>query len=175
VYFQLGAVQAYAGDRAAAERSFNDALKLSPTFALSRAWLAYNAIAIGDTSAALANLQLVEHLIDVSSLQSIAFLPELAYAYGRIGRDADARRLFGEIQALARTADVGTGTWALAHLAVGDEDEALRQLEAVAAKAANHEPEQGLLGVMNLKMNFLSDPRIEEPRFADVLSRIRGD
>jgi hypothetical protein len=28
---------------------------------------------------------------------------------------------------------------------------------------------------MNLRMNFLADPRLEEPRFAEVLSRIRGD
>jgi hypothetical protein len=171
----LGVVHAYAGDRAAADRSFNDGLALSPAFALSRAWLAYDAIAVGDAAAALQNLQLVEQLLGEPSLQSMAFLPELAYGYARIGREADARRLFAEIEALARTADVGTGTWALAYLAVGDEAEALRQLELVAAKVRNHEPDQGILGVMNLKMNFLADPRIEEPRFADVLRRIRGD
>ena len=33
----------------------------------------------------------------------------------------------------------------------------------------------GSLSVMNLRMNFLADPRIEEPRFAEVLGRIRGD
>jgi hypothetical protein len=32
-----------------------------------------------------------------------------------------------------------------------------------------------MAALMNLKMNFLADPRLEEPRFAEVLGRIRGD
>jgi hypothetical protein len=71
--------------------------------------------------------------------------------------------------------DVGVGTWALAYLAAGDEEEALHQLESAAEKARNHETDQGYLHLMNLKMTFLADPRIEEPRFAAVLSRVRGD
>jgi hypothetical protein len=63
----------------------------------------------------------------------------------------------------------------MAYLAIGDEEEALRRLEAAAEKARNHEPDQGYVQLMNLKMNFLADPRLEEPPFADVLSRIRGD
>jgi hypothetical protein len=31
------------------------------------------------------------------------------------------------------------------------------------------------LNALNLKMNFLADPRIATPRFAAVLERIRGD
>ena len=31
------------------------------------------------------------------------------------------------------------------------------------------------LNLMNLKMNFLDDPLIRTPRFAEVLARIRGD
>jgi hypothetical protein len=45
----------------------------------------------------------------------------------------------------------------------------------VAAKARNHEPDQGYLNVMNLKMNYLAEPRVEAPAFADVLARIVGD
>ena len=51
---------------------------------------------------------------------------------------------------------------------------AYSRLEAAAVKARNYEPDQGYLHLMNLKMNFLADPRIEEPRFAEVLGRIRG-
>jgi hypothetical protein len=31
------------------------------------------------------------------------------------------------------------------------------------------------LNLMNLRMNFLNDPRVTTPRFAEVLARIRGD
>ena len=79
------------------------------------------------------------------------------------------------LEARAVDLDVGVGTWAMAYLALGDEEEALRRLEAAAEKARNHEPDQGYLHLMNLKMNFLADPRIEEPRFREVLSRIRGN
>jgi hypothetical protein len=105
----------------------------------------------------------------------IVFLPELAYAYSRLGRDDDVARLFAEIEMRAVEVDVGAGTWAMAYLAAGDEDEALRWLEASAEKVRNHEPDQGYLHLMNLKMNFLADPRLEEPRFAEALGRIRGD
>jgi hypothetical protein len=84
-------------------------------------------------------------------------------------------RIFAELEARAAEVDVGVGAWVMAYLAVGDEDEALRRLEAVVEKVRNHEPDQGYLHLMNLKMNFLADPRIEEPRFAELLSRIRGD
>jgi hypothetical protein len=118
-------------------------------------------------------MQLLERMLGDN--RPLVFLPELAYAYSRLGRDDDVARLFAEIEARAADTDVGVGTWAMAYLAAGDEDEALRRLEAVTEKVRNHEPDQGYLQLMNLKMNFLADPKLEEPRFAEVLSRIRGD
>jgi hypothetical protein len=106
---------------------------------------------------------------------AIVFLPELAYAYSRTGRADDAARLFAAIGLRAATADVGAGTWAMSYLAIGNEAEALRQLEIAAEKARNHEPDQGYLQLMNLRMNFLADPRLDAPPFAAVLNRIRGD
>jgi tetratricopeptide (TPR) repeat protein len=169
----LGVVYAYAGDRSASARSLGRALELNPANALARVWLAYNAIALGNPADALADLKTVEQLL--GDARPVVFLPELAYAYARIGRSADARRLFAEIQALGNKSDIGAGTWAVAYFAIGDDQQALRSLEAVAQKARNHEPDQGYINVMNLKMNFLVDPRVEKPPFADVLSRIRGD
>jgi TolB-like protein len=169
----LGVVEAYAGDRAASNRAVNRSLVLGTTNPLAHAWLAFNAVALDDHVTASAELELVERILGESP--AIVFLPELAYAYSRIGRTEDVARLFAEIEARAAEADVGLGTWAMAYLARGDEDEALRFLEAAAEKARNHEPDQGYIQLMNLKMNFLADPRLEEPRFAEVLSRIRGD
>ena len=172
-HFGLGVIYAYAGDRAASLPSLERANELAPAVPLIRAWFAYNAIALGDSARALADLQLVERMLGNNRI--ITFLPELAYAYSRIGRGDDARRLFDEIRTIGDRADIGVGSWVLAYLAIGDEEEALKRLEALAEKARNHEPDQGYINIMNLKMNFLADPRIEEPRFAEVLSRIRGD
>jgi TolB-like protein/Tfp pilus assembly protein PilF len=173
VHLFLGVVLAYAGDRATSIQNLNRSLELAPANILARAWLAYDAVALGNDDEALAELQLIERMVGAN--RPLVFLPELAYAYSRLGRDDDVARLFAEIEVRAAEADVGVGTWAMAYLAAGDEDEALRRLEAAAEKARNHEPDQGYLQLMNLRMNFLADPRIREPRFADVLNRIRGD
>ena len=169
----LGVLYAYAGDHAASIRSLDKAIDLAPTDALARAWLAYNAIALGNPAKAVTDLQAVEQLLGDN--RPIVYLPELAYAYARAGRTDDARRLFAEIQALGNKSDIGDGTWALAYVAIGDDKQALRFLEMMVKKARKHEPDQGYINVMNLKMNFLADPHMEEPAFADVLSRVRGD
>jgi TolB-like protein/Tfp pilus assembly protein PilF len=172
-HMNLGVTLAYADDRAASIQSLNRALELSPANTLARAWLAYDAVALGNKDEALAELQLLERML--AGNRPLVFLPELAYAYSRLGRGDDVARLFAEIEARAAETDVGIGTWAMAYLAAGNEDEALRRLEAAAEKARNHEPDQGYIQLMNLKMNFLEDPRLEEPGFAEVLSRVRGD
>jgi tetratricopeptide (TPR) repeat protein len=172
-HLSLGVVYGYAGDPSASIRSLDRALELAPANPLPRVWRAYDAIALGNAADAFAELQLVEQLLGDN--RTTVFLPELAYAYARIGRSDDAQRLFDEIRALGNESDIGAGGWVLAYLAIGDEEQALRWLETVAEKARNHEPDQGYINAMNLKMNFLADPRLDEPRFADVLARIRGD
>jgi TolB-like protein/Tfp pilus assembly protein PilF len=172
-HVNLGVAQAYSGDRTGSNRSFNRALELSPNSLVARTWLAYNAIAVGDNETALVELQMLEQALGASP--PFVFLPELAYAYSRLGRSADVARLVAQAQSRAEETDGGAGASAMASLALGDENEALRWLEVGAEKARNHEPDPGIIQLMNLKLNFLADPRLEEPRFAEVLSRIRGD
>ena len=138
VHMSLGIVQAYGGDRATSLRSLNRSLELAPANPLARAWLAYNAIALGNDAEALAELQFLERMLGGN--RAIVFLPELAYAYSRLGRQDDVARLFAEIEARAADLDVGVGTWAMAYLALGDEEETVRRLDAAAAKARNYEP-----------------------------------
>ena len=169
----LGAAYAYAGDRAASNRTFAHALELNPGHPLARVWLAYNAIVADDRDTAARELAGVEKQLGES--MPIVYLPEIAYAYARLGRDADARRLFARIEDAGRKADIGDGTWAVAYYAIGDEQKAVERLEAVAAKARRHEIDAGYIPVMNLRMNFLADPRLASGRVRDVLSTIRGD
>ena len=115
VHLVLGVVQAYAEDHAASIESLNRSLEIAPANPLARAWLAYDAIALGNDAEALAELQLLERMLGAN--RAIVFLPELAYAYSRLGRTDDVARLFAEIEARAAGADVGVGTWAMAYLA----------------------------------------------------------
>jgi tetratricopeptide (TPR) repeat protein len=172
-HMNLGVIYAYADDRAASTRSMRRALDLAPTNTLARAFLAYNAVAVGDSESALAELQRLERLLGDNP--PTAFLPEIAYAYSRIGRTEDAKRLVTRINAIGTERDLGHGARALAYLAVGDEAHALDELELAAAKTRNHESDVSGVTLMNLRMNFLNDPLISTPRFSEVLERIRGD
>ncbi|HET7924136.1 MAG TPA: hypothetical protein VFL30_04515 [Rhodanobacteraceae bacterium] len=172
-FLNLGVLYAYAGDRARSNRALRRALEIAPGHPLVRSWIAYNAAATGDTDGALAELTQVQR--DLGDNPQVVFMIEMAYAYGRLGRRDDAQRLFARIEERAKTQDIGTGGWAVAYLAVGDEARALEQLGAVAEKVGNHESDAGYLSVMNLRMNFLNDPLVATPRFAEVLARIKGD
>jgi tetratricopeptide (TPR) repeat protein len=141
---------------------------------LVRHWWALTEIARGNNEEGLRQLELVDRMLANNRL--VVFLPELAYAFARVGRQADARRLFDEIEAAAEAGEaVGAGTWAMAYLAIGDHEQALKWLEAGAEKAAKHEPDPGFFGLTNLKMNVTNDPALRQPEFAAVLNRIRGD
>jgi hypothetical protein len=106
---------------------------------------------------------------------NIAFWPEVAYAYHRLGRRADAERLYRDIVTASQARAIGPGTWAVASIAIGDNEKALEWLGVVADRARNHEIDLGFYAVMNLKMDFTNDPLVKQPRFAEALGRIRGD
>ena len=172
-HLNLGVLYAIAGDREASNRALRRTLEIVPRFNLAFALLAYNAIAAGNTEAAIEEFARLQEVLGDNA--PVVFLPEMAYAYSRLGRRDEAQRLFARIEVAAKERDIGTGGWALAYLAIGDEKRALEQLEAAAVKVRNHEPDLGYLSLMNLKMNFLADPLVTTPRFAEVLARIRGD
>jgi hypothetical protein len=44
-----------------------------------------------------------------------------------------------------------------------------------ADKAKNHVIDEAVLNVLHPKMNYMNDPVLEEPRFVEVFSRIRGE
>jgi len=171
-HLSLAIVHAYAGDRASSMRSLQAALEIAPASPLIQPWVAYNEVALGNVENALRELRLLEQLLGDNRLS--LYLPGLAYAYSRIGQRRDVDRLYEEIQTRANETNFGAGGWATIYLAIGDEQRALEQLELVAEKARNHEPDQGTINVMNVKMNFLADPTLEQPEFVEVLARIRG-
>jgi Flp pilus assembly protein TadD len=128
---------------------------------------------LGNEDRALSELRLSEQLLGDN--RDVVSLPELAYTYARLGAIDDARRIFNEIERVAGDRDVGAGTWAMAYLAIGDEDRAVEWLETAIAKAEAHEIDQGLFNLLNIRMNMTGDPLLEEPRFVALRNRLRGD
>jgi tetratricopeptide (TPR) repeat protein len=172
-HLSLGVSQAYTGDIANAIVTLRRAAELAPALPLIPVWIAYNHISLGNDDEALGELRMSEQLL--GNNRQIVYLPELAYSYSRIGRSDDVARVVAEMREIEDSNALGAGAWAMAYLAIGDEVSALEQLEIVAEKARNHEPDQGYLNAMNLRMNFLNDARLEQPEFVDVLSRLQGD
>ena len=129
-------------------------------------------IARGNNETALRHLQLSEEQLGDNPV--IVFLPEIAYAYGRLQRREDAQRLFDTITARAGEQQIGLGGWIMAHAAIGDYDRALELLKQAAEKVANSEVDEGFFNLMNFKMNIMHDPVLEEPEFIAVRNLIVG-
>ena len=160
-----------AGQHAAAVDVFKRAATADPTDVLTRLYLAFAEIAVGDSAGAVDQLVLLEHLAGDNHL-----LESLAYIYGRAGRPADAQRFFEKLKTAANKGlRPGAGGWAFAYLGIGDEKSALDWLEKAAQKAANHEPDEGFFDLLELKHNPTNDPVLKKPEFVRVLSRIKGD
>lgn len=164
---------AYSGETTAAARVLRAAIESYPGVSVLHHWLSYMEIALGNTDTALPEIRLAEQLLGDN--RDVVSLVEIAFAYSRIGRAAEAARLFEEIEALAGSREVGAGAWAVAYLAVGNEPEAIRWLETAIAKAESHEIDAGFWNLMNFKMNLSAAPLLEEPRFVALRNRLVGD
>jgi TolB-like protein/tetratricopeptide (TPR) repeat protein len=175
-YFWKGWALGYRGRYDEAARQFTAALESGSggAFLLARDWLARMEVARGNDEAALEQLTLSEQIAGAD--RQPVFLPMWAYCYGRLGQPADARRIFAEMEEKQSAGTrFGAGGWALAHLAVGNEAEALEQLRIAARKAAEHEPDEGFFALMSLRRNVTNDDVLRQPEFVEVLARDKGD
>jgi tetratricopeptide (TPR) repeat protein len=170
----LGLHQLYAKEYDAAAASLRIGVsrpELNYSQLIERSWLAIVEIARGNPQAGVRELEVIEQLGGATS----NMLPQMAYAYARAGRPADAKRLFDRFERAAAGEDFGAGAWAAAYLAIGEDEKALEWLAAAAEKAGRHEADAHFFGLMDLRMNLLADPVLDRPEFVAVLGRIRGD
>ena len=172
-YWSLGIVSAYAGEHDAAAAAFRNAIQIVPEPPLFHSWLAFAEIGLGNPEEAARELELTERLLGEN--RAIIYLLDMLYSYGRIGRRADVERLFAEIQEIAATQDIGAGGWAMAYLAIGDEEKALEQLELGAERARDKVLDPGFFQLMNIRMNVTNDPVLEQPEFVAVRGELTGD
>jgi serine/threonine-protein kinase len=169
----LGTVLTYAHDYDAAAAAFERAIELAPSVALFHSWLAFAEIGRGNHEAAADSLVRAEAVLGDN--RAILYLVDILYCYGRIGRSADALRIFSEIQAIAANQEIGAGGWAMAYLGIGDQDRALEQLRIGAERARGKVLDQGFFSLMNIRMNVTSDPVLARPEFAAARAELTGD
>ena len=89
----------------------------------------------------------------------------LAYVYTRSGRRAEAQRSLAELERTNRPRNLDLGPLISAYIALGQKQEALDLLE----RAYN----MRWPGLTNLKVNPYYDPLRGDPRFQDLLRRLR--
>jgi len=90
--------------------------------------------------------------------------PDLAYAYGLMGKNAEARAILRQLLALAQQAPVPPGYIAIVYAALGEKDNALTWLEKAYQQHSS-------------MMTWLkTDPRFDsirqEPRFQELMRRV---
>lgn len=92
-------------------------------------------------------------------------LGTLALAYARGGRRADAQRVLTELIRKAQATYVPPAAFVITHIALGDVEAAFRWLERAYAERSNM--------MRSLKVNPNLDPLRGDPRFEDLLRRVR--
>ena len=91
----------------------------------------------------------------------------LAYLYGRSGRQPQAQHALKELLQLIRQQEFDAASVAIAYLGVGNKAEALAWLEKAYTQHSNV--------MVTLKVDPACDPLRSEPRFQELLQRIRLD
>ena len=161
-------------DSANAVTALEEGIGVFPGDGELRFFLASALIQNGNETEAEAHLRIGEQLFG-DSAQSGQQLVERAYAFSRLGLEADAMRLFSEFESWASNHRAGTGTWAMAYLAIGDYDRALEWLTRTAEKADAAEGDGGYFATNAIRINRLNDPVLETARFRAIRDRLRID
>ena len=169
-YILYGQVLALRGDLSGALAQFQRAAAIAPAFAGSFSQIAVTQLALGHKAAARENIERAQALWSAPPSWALA---SLAYVYGRLGEQAKAEKF---AQALDAMAAAGEQRVELEHeletaLGLGDRERVRRLLTEMVETcpdACNVEP--GYL--RRFKINWLNDPMLTEPEFAELRSRM---
>jgi TolB-like protein/DNA-binding winged helix-turn-helix (wHTH) protein len=170
--FNLWLAHVYSGNVDAALDVLGKALAIEPADLAARINLGYVNARRGNIEEAARAFRRVEE--STEGRRSPTTTAGLAYGYSRIGYAAEAMSLVEQIQGASDERAIGAGTWALAYLAIGAEQQALEALDRLIEKIENHEPDPAWFNSMLIKHNVSGDPLLEEARFKELRDRIRG-
>lgn len=139
---------------------FKNALELEPTFAPALNYLARSYQAKGMDDEAMSTFhKAVEH-----SGGSPVMKARLGWAYARIGKTVEARRILRELEDEAKTRYVAACLIASLHVALGDKEEAFAWLDKA------FQERDVLLLTLNIESHL--DPLRSDRRFQDLVRRV---
>jgi TolB-like protein/DNA-binding winged helix-turn-helix (wHTH) protein/Tfp pilus assembly protein PilF len=171
-HWVLGLFHAYEHDAEAAAEAFREAISLTPDDPVFHVWLAHAESMLGQSDEAVRELRRAEQL-PIAYRSSITIV-NLAYAYSQNERPEDASRLFEIFAARSPDRRHQAGHWALAHLAVGNDEAARQALEVVIDKIAKEEPDAGYTTLRLIRTNLYADPVLDQHDFVLLRDRLRG-
>jgi tetratricopeptide (TPR) repeat protein len=166
----LGLALAYAGQPEPASAALRECAKIDARVSVCHIYLALMQVRLGNPAVAASELGKAEELFGPTPTP--ATVSSVAHAYSRAGLRADAARLFNRLKGQARSGVVGTGSWPLGYLAVGDTERAFDWLTRAVEKIERHEPDEGFFNLMIIKANVGANPILDEPRFRALRDRI---
>jgi TolB-like protein len=157
----------FAGDYDQAASIEQKAIALDPAFFFPYLMLGLVEAARSNDVEALKHLRFAEELSQ--GIPSADLLAQIVYGYGLIGQREDALRMFSQIEQMASEYHVGAASWAMAWLAIGDEERSLEFLSAASDAVRNGE---GYMALTFLAGNAFSDPVLEQQRFVDARRKL---
>jgi TolB-like protein len=162
---QVGDSYFLAGDLESAASAYAEFLESNPASFVTYQRLGEVEASRGDDDAALDHLRLWEQSVERGYIHP-GRGPRGAFAYALIGHQTDATRL--ATKTLVDYPALGLSRQALAHLALGDRDDALRLLR----DAADRRDSVGDTLIYFIKFNVWRAPIFEESEFAAVRGRL---
>ncbi len=169
-HHRLAVALAYSGMLDAAIASWRRSLELNAAYPSPYYLLSGVATARRNTNEAIEYIRTYERLAADNILPS--GVASLARRYALLGQHETATTYFNRLEEIAATRAIGAGSWVMAHLAVGDNDEALRWLQIAVDKVAANEPDEAFFNLVGIKANFSSDPVLDEPRFVELRAQL---
>ena len=139
---------------------FQETIEMDPNFFLGHFDLGLVYVQIGRYEDAIAEMQEAIRLLPGSPF----CLAALGYAYGHGGRDADARRVLGQLEELSRDRPVQPLYVASVYTSMGENDLAFEWLERALRERSTY------LAFVNIEPIF--DPLRSDPRFQSLLRRL---
>src|SRR6266536_2321190 len=141
---------------------FRKTLAMDPRFYYAR-WSLGEALQMrGQLGDALAEYQKAADITDDPMVVAL-----LAQGYAKTGQREKAWELLSQLEQLARRRYVGPFTFALVHLALGEKEKAIDDLERAYRERADP-------GIVGIKVEPLLDPLRGDPRFEGLVARVTG-